>query len=197
MRDSRQQGASGGIAHWLPAYDFREMHAVGVAADRKRIYTGAKELQPSEMPLVHRLFALRSLPARLAGRTEMRFAAGRTLLDQMQALGFVLLEDRPDEEIILGLVGQFWRPRAGLTFRPITGEEFLNFATPGYARAVVSLRIEPRAADACSLCTETRVAVTDAASRRKFAVYWLLIRPGSGIIRRMWLRAMKRRAESA
>ena len=197
MTDSRQQGASGGIAHWLPAYDFREMYAVEVAADPERIYTGAKELQPSEVSLVHRLFELRSLPARLAGRTEMRFVAGRTLLEQMQGLGFVLLEDRPDEEFILGLVGQFWRPRAGLTFLPITRDEFLKFATPGYARAVVSLRIEPRAAGTCSLCTETRIAVTDAASRRKFAVYWFLIRPGSGIIRRMWLRAVKRRAESA
>jgi hypothetical protein len=32
---------------------------------------------------------------------------------------------------------------------------------------------------------------------RQFAVYWRLIHPGSDIIRRMWLRAIKRRAERA
>jgi len=38
------------------------------------------------------------------------------------------------------------------------------------------------------------IAGTDAA-RRSFAVYWRIIHPGSDIIRRMWLRAVKLRAE--
>jgi len=45
------------------------------------------------------------------------------------------------------------------------------------------------------LSTETRVYANDAASRRRFAVYWRLIYPGSALIRRMWLRAIARRAE--
>ncbi len=40
-------------------------------------------------------------------------------------------------------------------------------------------------------------AATDAAARRRFRLYWLAIRPFSGLIRRLWLRAIKRRAESA
>ena len=43
---------------------------------------------------------------------------------------------------------------------------------------------------------EPRVHATDTAARRAFARYWTVIRPGSGFIRRMWLRAIKRRAES-
>jgi hypothetical protein len=45
------------------------------------------------------------------------------------------------------------------------------------------------------LTTETRVACTDAASARRFARYWWLIRPASGTIRRSWLAAIKRRSE--
>jgi len=40
---------------------------------------------------------------------------------------------------------------------------------------------------------ERRVCANDASSRRKFALYWRVIDPGSAIIRRMWLRAIERR----
>ena len=45
------------------------------------------------------------------------------------------------------------------------------------------------------LSTETRVYANTDSARRRFAVYWRIIRPGSDIIRRMWLRAIKERAE--
>jgi len=41
-----------------------------------------------------------------------------------------------------------------------------------------------------------RGGFTDAATTRRFAAYWRVIYPGSALIRRMWLRAIKRRAES-
>ena len=41
--------------------------------------------------------------------------------------------------------------------------------------------------------TETRIAGTDTASTRRFRAYWLLIRLGSGAIRRSWLKAIRRR----
>jgi hypothetical protein len=43
--------------------------------------------------------------------------------------------------------------------------------------------------------TETRVFLTDAAARRRFDAYWIVVRPFSGLIRRRWLRAAKHRAE--
>ena len=45
------------------------------------------------------------------------------------------------------------------------------------------------------LVTQTRVAASDAAAERRFAAYWRVIYPGSAFIRRMWLRAIKARAE--
>jgi len=47
-----------------------------------------------------------------------------------------------------------------------------------------------------SLATETRVHVPDPVSRRKFARYWRVVRPFSGVIRMGVLRAAKRRAEA-
>ena len=43
--------------------------------------------------------------------------------------------------------------------------------------------------------TETRVFATDDSARRRFAAFWRVIYPGSALIRRMWLRAIQRRAE--
>jgi len=37
----------------------------------------------------------------------------------------------------------------------------------------------------------------DARARRRFKVYWFFVHPGSALMRRMWLRAVKRRAEAA
>jgi hypothetical protein len=45
--------------------------------------------------------------------------------------------------------------------------------------------------------TETRVFANSVPARRRFAAYWRVIYPGSAIIRRMWLRAIARRATSA
>jgi hypothetical protein len=46
-----------------------------------------------------------------------------------------------------------------------------------------------------TVTTETRVIGTDETAARGFAAYWRLIYPGSALIRRMWLRAIKERAE--
>lgn len=50
---------------------------------------------------------------------------------------------------------------------------------------------------ASRVVTETRILATDAAARRRFGLYWRVIYPGSALIRVMWLRAVKRRAEQA
>ena len=49
----------------------------------------------------------------------------------------------------------------------------------------------------CEVTTETRVHTTDASAGRRFARYWRVIYPGSALIRRMWLRAVRDRAESS
>jgi hypothetical protein len=41
------------------------------------------------------------------------------------------------------------------------------------------------------------VFATDPASLRSFTAYWRTILPGSAIIRRQWLAAIKRRAEKS
>ncbi len=55
--------------------------------------------------------------------------------------------------------------------------------------------VQDDGAGASIVRTETRVYATDAPSEVQFARYWRVIYPGSALIRRMWLRGIKYRAE--
>jgi hypothetical protein len=46
------------------------------------------------------------------------------------------------------------------------------------------------------LSTETRVTCGDPASRRRFRLYWLVIRPFSGLVRIIMLRAIRDAAQA-
>jgi hypothetical protein len=59
-------------------------------------------------------------------------------------------------------------------------------------RVVADLRAERVSDGRTRVVTETRVAADDARSRRRFRLYWLAIRPFSGLIRRRWLAAIAR-----
>lgn len=91
-------------------------------------------------------------------------------------------------------IGQMWRLSGGtrLAFRDVSG--FVGFEEPGYAKVAMSFSAVPRDGRT-ELRTETRVLTTDSASRGAFGRYWRVIRPWSGLIRRSWLRAARRRAE--
>ena len=93
-------------------------------------------------------------------------------------------------ELVLGQMSRPWKSVAVFTDAPTTPEEFISFDEPGFAEIAASLRIDPHGNDSSILTTETRVAITDDESRRRFRRYWLLIGPFSFLIRRMALRLL-------
>ena len=116
-------------------------------------------------------------------------------IEGLQQIGFRLLATREDREILFGLIGKFWTSSAGiLPFRP---EEFVSFDVKGYAKAAGNLLAVPITSHRTRLITETRVQCISSWSRARFALYWSLIRPFSGLIRREWLRLIKQHAENA
>ena len=80
--------------------------------------------------------------------------------------------------------------------REFTPAKFRALAEPGYAKAVMNFRLEDEGGGWTRLVTETRIVATDDHARRRFAAYWRTIYPGSALIRRMWLRAIRARAEA-
>jgi hypothetical protein len=189
------------IDELLPAYEFSERHTTRIQATPAEAVAAAKAATPAEMPFVRTLFGLRSGPAQVTRGRGLPRDKHRSLVDQMVEFGFVQLAAAEDE-IVLGYVGQPWKPAGGTVTKLLFAEAWSAFEEPGYAKALMNFRSAavpdasgPANSQASLLETETRVHVTDESSRRRFARYWRLIRPWSGLIRRSWLRAAKRRAE--
>ena len=153
---------------FLPAYEFSTRHPVAVAVDPVRADRALREVTFKEVPLVRALLLARGLGLRKAEGTVLGAMVPRA----------TVLEDVPGEGVVLTLSGQFWRLRGRGPEAPAT--------------AVIDFRALPG-----SLATETRVHVPDPVSRRKFERYWRIVRPFSGLIRLVVLRAAKRRAEAA
>lgn len=169
---------------FLPVYEFSERHSLAIDAPAARIDAAFREVSIADIPLARALWWLRRL-GRPYGDPAKPFVGGE--------LTGVVLEDVTNEGILLGLTGQFWRLLGGErgAARPATAEEFLAYDRPDTCKAVIDFRVADRL-----LSTETRVHVADPASRRKFRRYWRVVRPFSGLIRILLLRAARRRAEA-
>ncbi len=105
--------------------------------------------------------------------------------------GFLCLAET-EHEVVYGQAGRFWSPneRAALV-SPRTIEEFRGLSDPRFAVAAMNIAVEALAPARTRLFTETRVRCLGASSRRRFRLYWLVIRPFSGLLRRAMLRGIK------
>jgi hypothetical protein len=167
---------------FLPAYEFSQRHGIVIDAPAECIDDAVRTVSMADIPVARVLWWMRRMGRRTGDPTK----------PFVTAFPGVVLEDVPREGIILGLTGQFWRLRGNLDPPgPRTAEDFVAYSRPDVCKAVIDLRVGPS-----SLSTETRVHVGDPAARRSFRRYWRLIRPFSGLIRILLLRAARRRAEA-
>ena len=168
----------------LPEFQFSERHRVWVNASPEVALAAAREVGLGDLPLARFLMRVRGM------RTSVR----GSLWSQMVAGGFIELGEVSGREVVIGMIGQMWKLSGGRSPKLSSAIEFSAFDQPGYAKGVMSL--EAHELDGrCLLVTETRVFATDEQARRAFSRYWLVIRLGSGLIRSVWLRAAKKRAE--
>lgn len=163
----------------LPRWHHRERHQIAMSAPRPAVLTAVEQVTWGEVPLFRALMTVR-----FPGRA---LPADAPVLDWFARTGFAIL-DRTEEELLIGSVQPVTRgvpavDRAGLGL-----DAFREFDRPGYAKIAFNFRYDDRA-----LSTQTRVLATDPRARRVFGAYWLAIRAGSGLIRHVWLRAIRRR----
>lgn len=183
-----------GLVDFLSEYDFHERHSISVNRTSKDAYAATKALLPKEIsPLVFLMLAVRKLPDSLLGRQQQHHEKSRPFLSMLLDNGFTLFEDS-DQEIVFGAIGQFWKPSGGDIVGLNDPKEFLEFNRPDYAKVVANLSFQPKG-EKTVVSTETRIRLPDEKTRKKFAIYWRIISCGSGLIRIMWLRAIKRKAE--
>ena len=90
------------------------------------------------------------------------------------------------------------RPDVGsvAALRPVDLDDLGRPLPDGWVRIGMDFRLSP-AGTGTWLATETRVLASGPRARRAFVACWVVIRAGSGLIRRELLLAVARRAESA
>lgn len=162
---------------FLPNFTYSETHSRATRAEADALMMAAFRYRPDDDPFFRAMIGLREVPMRFVRRLGGRPAPAPFGLDN-----FTVLEKRPAEMLVYGLVGRFWQSDYGLV-SIADAEAFVSVEAAGVAKLALAIWVEQREDASRLLCTETRVFCPDAEARRRFAPYWYLIRPVSGIIR--------------
>ena len=180
------------LDEFVPLWQFHELHRIQIAAPPARVYEALRRVRADEIFLFRFLTWLRRggrpLPAGI-----LNPGTRQPLLDVATSSGFVRLADSAPHELVIGTVVMA-PPGAQGTLTP---QVFRRELPPGFVLAAMNFLVTADGAGGSRVATETRVFANSAAARRSFAVYWRLIHPGSALIRRMWLRAIRRRATAS
>ena len=181
------------IDSFAPEFDAHEVHRIAINASRQTVYESLWTADLGGSAVIKLLLLLRSLPGFMARPSQSLPRNRKVTLQTVIDSGFGLLDKTPDEEIVLGVTGRFWRPTGNLS-----AFNRLDFNAPvpsGLARGVWNFSVSESQQGQTILRTETRVICGDAASRRKFLAYWFVVRPFSGLIRLIMLRNVRKAAE--
>ena len=181
------------IDEFVPACQFREVHEIRIQAPAEAVFRAVKSVTAREIRFFRLLTWLRSPRLTRARENILAAPPDRPLLDVALRSGFLMLAEDPPRELVFGTLLCGRLPRVS---RP-EPRDFTEFDRPGFCKAAMNFRLRDEGGGWVRLTTETRVFALDASARRRFAAYWRVISPGSAFIRRMWLDAVKRRAEDA
>lgn len=153
----------------MPVWQFDERHTLHVAAPPEKVFASIHAVTADEILLFQTLTAIRR-GFRRAPESIINAPKNQPLIDIATRNGFRYLADDAREIVVITRI------------------------TPG-VNATMNFLITPEASGT-NLSTETRVYADSKRGERAFTIYWRMIQPGSDIIRRMWLRAVKIRAEA-
>ncbi len=182
----------------MPEPDIVMRHVRGVHASPERVFAALSTVDFGKSGLLSLLFVLRGIPALLAApketldRLRKRKPGSALTLERLTKEGFGLVAEQAGREIVLGVTGRFWKASAKL--KPADREQFRVGPPPGEVLVAWNFLVEPAADQHARLSTETRIQAADVDTRLTFKRYWLLVHPGSALIRRSMLAAVAREA---
>jgi hypothetical protein len=176
----------------VPLPRLLELDHVDLAAPPARVWQLVRHGELARSPLARALFAVRTLPERLAGRAP---GPAGVRLDELVSSparpGFQVLLDDPPHEVAVGAIGKVWQLE--IPFVHVANpEDFARFAEPAFVKVAWALRVLPRGERDARLELELRVDATDDDAWHRFRRYFHFIGPASHFIRRSELAALAR-----
>lgn len=177
---------------WMPQWQVGERHTLHVDAPPDKVFAAIHAVRADEIFLFRTLIAIRRC-GQTGPESIMNAPEHKPLLDVATQTTFVLLEEETPQELVMGTV--IAAPRGEGASGRLTADLFRKTLRPGVVLATMNFVVVPENGGRSMVSTETRINANSPSALRRFGVYWRLIHPGSDIIRRMWLRAIRERAE--
>lgn len=180
------------IRNYLPEFEYREQITTLVVAAPSTAYNAMRSLDFSRSWLIRSIFAIREFLYRLFGKhsNKTKPSVFGSLVESALKLGWSVLEEVPDHELVVGAVTRPWE--AKVIFQGLSDLEFIAFSEPGFTKIVWNIAVQEVKPGVTQLSTETLVALTDSFARRKFRYYWFLFSPETRLVRFAALRVVKR-----
>lgn len=175
----------------VPEYQFGERHSVRVHARPKQVIEAAREATWGDLRSLATLLKIRGEVLRKPFRDTGAFSPDKRILDAFSASGYV--SGGSDREVVMA-GGVDTQAKRVLAVHNL--QEYADLHKPGVVKMAFTFYADDAGSGWSTVTTETRMAVEGGSSRWP-AVYWRLIVPGSGLLRREWLEGIKRRAEAA
>lgn len=170
------------LAAALPEAPFRERHDRVIDASPAAVWDALMALRWGDLRLTAPLLAVRGLAQPGAGR--------RSVVHEGPVVG---VHVEPEARWVGVRIGQPWRPVPTLAPDPAGLADLLAFDEPGWLKFGMEFVVQPIADGRTVLTTTTLCQATDETAHRRFARYWRLIEPFSGLIRIDMLAAVDRR----
>ncbi|MFN2624257.1 MAG: hypothetical protein ABR611_15585 [Chthoniobacterales bacterium] len=189
VSESRTPRIESRLDEFVPIWQFSEHHDIRIAAPPEQVYRALKSVRADEITLFNTLTWIRR-GGRQSPQGILNAGNQQPLIDVATQHGFIRLADSTPTELVIGTI-VLAPPGAR---RTLAAETFKGALPPGFAVAAMNFLVKPDGVGGSLVSTETRVFANTPAAERKFARYWRLIFPGSALIRRMWLHAVRRRA---
>ena len=170
---------------YLPNYLLREVNHIAVAASPEEAYRSACQFDMATIPWIRHLFQIRTIldPGERIQQLTPR--------DSYQKGGFILLQERKDQELAVGAIGKIWNP--SIRFEHVDPESFATFHNPGFGKVAWSIKCDSRLGGGALITIEVRIGATDAASSARMRGYFSFVGPFSRAIRRATLSAIGRK----
>jgi len=164
----------------MPVYHFHERHSRWIDASPTQVWQALTTLRLDQLTVTRPLLAIRRLGTQTALPAKPLFTHGPMRMIEITAPTYALG----------GTIGRPWQRQA--PHRDVASlSEFTGFDEPGWTKYLTDYRLEPRDGGV-QFTTETRGYSTNDQARRRFALYWALIRLPSGLVRRDMLATISR-----
>src|SRR3954453_3503405 len=193
VREKQVARASTHLDEIVPVYQFNEVHRIEVNAQCSKTYDAVTKVTGNEIQLMYALLWIRRM-GRRGPESILNLPDNTPVLEVALRNTFLKLAEDPPRELVVGTVVK--RPENTALRVRQHPELYGRISEPGWAMGTMNFLLVPNGDAGCTVTTETRVFATSPDARRAFAAYWRVIYPGSSLIRHMWLKAIKERAEA-